>query len=71
MDSKAQKHADSLAKAACKQQGGAFRDQGPMSTDGKGSLKDSGSPASSEHTSHDNAMCKQGGAGRQIKSIGS
>jgi len=42
MEDKAKKFIDSRVKEACKEQGGAFRDQGPNSVGGKGGFKDDG-----------------------------
>ena len=60
-------HADKLAKKVSSSQGGAYRNQGPKSTGGKGGKV--GDAVSSPHTSHDDAMWSEGGAGRSVKSI--
>lgn len=67
MYDKPHKMVDGLFKKACKSQGGSFRNQGPNSVGGQGSIK--GEAVSSPHTSHDNAMHKQGGKKRSTKSI--
>lgn len=67
MEDKQLEMARSMGSKLSNKQGGTYMNQGPKSTDGSGGK--GGDSVSSPHTTHDNAMWQEGGAGRKIKSI--
>lgn len=58
-----------MGKDVASSQGGTYLNQSPDSAGGSGGKV--GDSVSSPHSSHDDKMHQQGGAGRSVKSIGS